>query len=49
MDKFSEKSIAELDLETSEPFVLDLVKYANQLVDKINELENRILILEENA
>jgi|TARA_Y100000310_G_C20067909_1_gene527995 hypothetical protein len=49
MDKFSEKSIAEMDLETMEPFILDLVKYTNQLVDKVNELEDRIIILEEGA
>tara|TARA_Y100000034_G_C6637029_1_gene278345 strand:+ start:462 stop:611 length:150 start_codon:yes stop_codon:yes gene_type:complete len=49
MDKFSEKSIAEMDLETMEPFILDIVKYSNQLVDKVNELEDRILILEEGV
>ena len=49
MDKFSEKSIAEMDLETMEPFILDIVKYSNQLVDKVNELEDRIIILEEGA
>ena len=49
MDKFSEKSIAEMDLETMEPFILELIQYSNQLVDKVNELEDKIIILEEGV
>ena len=49
MNKFSEDIIAEMEIEALEPFILELIQYSNQLVDKVNELEDRIIILEEGV
>ena len=49
MDKFSEDIISGMEIDTLEPFILELIQYSNQLVDKVNELEDRILILEEGV
>ena len=49
MDKFSEDIISGMEIDILEPFILELIQYSNQLVDKVNELEDRIIILEEGV
>ena len=46
MNRFSEELIANTELELLEPFIIEIVENLNLLVDKINDLENRIAELE---